>query len=163
MNSGTFQPFDVLLIDEYRGVFNQITSPTNKENLLENFSNFEFLHKTSKQVLLLDAFLFSDNLCKQLLDSIFPSNSDIRYYNYKHISLISESTHHFMDKVNSSIKDNKRIAVLFRSKTQMRVFIETIKESGLLDDHGILQFHGDTPVKQMQIFKDIDAFTLIHT
>ena len=40
----------------------------------------------------------------------------------------------------------------------MRVFIETIKESGLLDDHGILQFHGDTPAKQMQIFKDIDAF-----
>jgi hypothetical protein len=162
MSSGTFQPFDVLLIDEYRGVCNQITSSTNKEKLLENFSNFEFLHKTSKQVLLLDAFLFCDALCKQLLDSIFPS-SDIRYYNYKHISLarsllLSQSKHHFMDKVSSSIENNKRIAVLFRSKARMKVFIETIKELGLLDDSSILQFDGDTTAKDMQIFQDIDAF-----
>ena len=172
MNDDNFEPFDVLLIDEYRGVCNQITSPTNKSMMIQNFQNFKFLHLSSKKVLLLDAYLFIDPLCKDLLDSLFKP-TEIAYHLYTHISLKRkfrlQSKSQLMDSVKKFLLNKERVALVFRSKKQMSIVIESLKSSISITDANILQFSSSTPTRpsynnndeqgtNMQIFQNIDKF-----
>ena len=168
--SGTFIPYNLLLIDEYRGVCNQISSPTNGNNLVQNYDTFKFLHKTSKRLLLLDAFLFSDGLCKGFLDYVFEDTpNDILYFDYKYVSLERniefQSSDQIIMKCKEAMKRNKfaRQALIFRSKSQMKKTIEILG----LNPNKVLQISSDTPDKfdpdqpetvNMEIFQNIDQF-----
>ena len=57
-----------MIVDEYRGVCNQLPSvKTNGQYLSNNWRTFEYLHTNTKKILLMDAYLFSDDLCVNIL------------------------------------------------------------------------------------------------
>ena len=79
--------FDVLLIDEYRGVCGQVSAPTNLEMQSENFKTFLQLHQKASVCLLLDAFMFMDDMVLSVLKHCFPRREEVLVLVYEHTYL----------------------------------------------------------------------------
>jgi hypothetical protein len=96
------EAFDLMVIDEIRGVVGSLTSiKTNKHHLGTNFEVFKLLAQTTPRVLVLDADVEADGAAMHLLNMIFKPEQ-ITFHRYLHVSL--PSTLQFMTNENDFVE-----------------------------------------------------------
>lgn len=160
MRDGKLPDYDLIIIDEYRGVCAQKTSPTNGLNLLLNSRIMETFLSHYK-CLLMDADILSDRMVMDVLTKFVPPNEiQIDHYTHQRLprsfSFIDKST--WVKRVLDAAITGKKIMIPFRAKSDMiatkRLIEEACEELGLKPR--IKAISSDSPTCDIDIFKNIN-------
>lgn len=164
--------FDILLIDEYRGVCGQVSAPTNLEMQSENFKVFLHLHQNASVCLLLDAFMFVDNMVRTVLKHCFPSRERVHILIYRHtylkrnfrvlpdeLTFVNELLQHVAMAKRSSTRKEQcpvKIGLICRTASKLKHLMLCIVRIHKLQPTEYLQFDGHSDDRMMSKFSDIN-------
>lgn len=141
------EAFDLMVIDEVRGVVGSLTSVhTNRKHLGVNFEVFRAIALATPKVLIMDADVEADGASVHLLNMIF-SPEEITFHRYTHVSLPS-----IMQLMTNEDEFIKLITAKLEAPTEIR------------DEHGNLKPENKTvavacnsrkdALKLAEVFKD---------
>jgi hypothetical protein len=157
-DDASFRPYDLVLIDEVRSVAGQIGSPTNKGFLRTNASIAKALLRNTRS-LLMDADLEVDEMVKHMAAEIWtPEQIEVHRYTHvalpRHIATIMPLDE-WMHSLKGALQAQKKVMVVFRSKRDLKVIIETLGQSVPLLQ--LQCFSSDSTEEEMEAFQRIDS------
>ena len=147
--------FDYIIIDEWRSVTGQATSPFNAQHTRANFEIYtDYLRST--RCILLDADIECDSMCAMMCHYLWPLPGQVLFHRYLAVKLRRKFTVLTDDvwhrELEADVRAGKRVAVIFRSKKRM----DTLLSADFIDPTQTLFFSGDSTTAEERMFRDID-------
>jgi hypothetical protein len=135
---------DLLVIDESESIFNIISSETLiKNNFIYNLRDLQQYIKTSKKVLVMDAFLSGRSF--DAINKIRNDNNSYylkNQYQYDERKYYEVSKNAFIEDIKLSLQNNKKIVICCGSYTYGKFIMENIKQY----NKNIAFYNSDNPL-----------------
>lgn len=149
------QPYDLIILDEARGICAQIMSPTNGANLITNHKTFKLaLTHPKTKTLMLDANLFCDGLITDFINEFWPQPRTRSIQVYTCVrqtkTIITLDPKAWSTKLISRINNNEKCMCVFQGRQICTLHYP--------NSPSILFFDGESTEEHMKKFTDINRF-----
>ena len=162
---GPHEQYDLVIVDEIRGVAGQIcVSATNGSNLVSNYNMFMGIHRNRHtRVAWLGADVSSDGMVKCLADELF-TRQERAVHRYTRVALRRSIAPVDEVELHTEIRERalagKRLAVVFSTRRDLVLFLNSLEDWGPSVQYAAFaRQDGDTRIEQdTPAFADIDGF-----
>ena len=157
MADGMLQKYDLVVLDEIRGICGQICATTNGNNLTMNAKIFMAVLKNTRKCLMMDADLEFDGMVPDIINLIWKP-AERRIFLYRHVPLkraiVVVNEPMWLFNVDRDIQAGEKLIIIFRSKIDMDSWHIAQTSKGAFTS---ISISGESTPEEMQIFQDIDT------
>jgi hypothetical protein len=160
--------YDMLLVDEIRGVAAQFCSQMTNRDVYMAYSALTHLVEHCRHVLLLDADVEADGMVHEVVHHNFAGGDKTKYrvVRYTRVELnrsfrFTNNEKQWWKMLCDAVLNKKKypkLMAIFRSKRQLAVFRKILDGGDFIEHRGnVMYFDGDSTAEHMQKFDDING------